>query len=220
MSALMTAAAAAGPLAAGWPVHAWRLRRRIEAARRDPLTGLWTREPFEVRARRHLASTLRPRAVVLVDLNDFKAINDVHGHAAGDAVITATGRRLNQWAADFGGTAGRLGGDEFAAVICTDSDTGVREAMTALLNRLDEDIACDGQGVWASAAVGVALTSTYPGAPDLPHLLRRADEAMYAIKQTSHGRSDWLVAGVVSGVPTVNGRRDGRRGTDGWEQER
>ncbi|MFE1016600.1 GGDEF domain-containing protein [Streptomyces sp. NPDC058794] len=99
----------------GWALHGSVLTRRLASARRDPLTGLHTRAGWTARAehciRRH------PRAaVLLVDLDHFKTLNDTHGHAAGDAALIATAHRLSNWCGRHG-TAGRLGGDEFVAVI-------------------------------------------------------------------------------------------------------
>lgn len=213
MSAIISAAVAAGPLAAGWAAHARVLRRRVDTARRDPLTGLWTRAPFEVRARRLLAGG--PRAVLLLDLNDFKATNDTYGHWAGDRVIAATGRRLGAWAEHHEGVAARLGGDEFTAVIPSFNDTAARQAFDDLLERLGEPIVWELGTLRAMASVGVALTDPRAGAVELSTALRLADEAMYGVKQTAQGRSHWSFAGPAPAVPTVNGRRDGRRGTDG-----
>jgi diguanylate cyclase (GGDEF)-like protein len=213
MSVILSAAVAAGPLIAGWTAHARLLRRRVDTARRDPLTGLWTRSPFEVKARRLLAAG--PRAVLLLDLNDFKATNDTYGHWAGDEVIAATGRRLGSWAEQYEGIAARLGGDEFTAVIPSFNDTDARKALGDLLERLGEPIVWELGTLRAMASVGVALTDPRAGAVELSAVLRLADEAMYGVKQTAQGRSQWMFAGPASTVPTVNGRRDGRRGTDG-----
>jgi diguanylate cyclase (GGDEF)-like protein len=213
MSAVLSAAVAAGPLAAGWAAHARVLLRRMNTARRDPLTGLWTRAPFEVRARRLLAGG--PRAVLLLDLNDFKATNDTFGHWAGDEVIAATGRRLGAWAERHEGIAARLGGDEFTAVIPSFNDTDARHALGDLLARLREPIAWELGTLEARASVGVALTDPRAGAAELSTALRLADEAMYGVKQTAQGRSQWMFASPTPTAPTVNGRRDGRRGTDG-----
>lgn len=128
MSALIAATMAAGPLVAGWSVHLWWLRRRLESARRDPLTGLWTREGF---ARRAAVLLRDPRAVVvLADVDHFKHVNDTHGHAAGDALLRATAGRLAHYTGPTG-VAGRLGGDEFAAVVI--DRHGMADDMLAVL---------------------------------------------------------------------------------------
>lgn len=92
-----------------WGVHGWWMSRRLRTARRDPLTGLWTRDAFTRRARRLLRN---PHAVVvLADVDRFKQVNDTHGHAAGDALLAATAGRLAH-AVGRAGVAGRLGGDD------------------------------------------------------------------------------------------------------------
>jgi diguanylate cyclase (GGDEF)-like protein len=117
--------------AAGWPLHAAVLRRRLAKARRDPLTGLAARDLFEARAARILAR--RPGAlVVLVDLDGFKMLNDTRGHAAGDAVLVQAARRLAAYVGP-GGIAGRLGGDEFAAVLPGIHDAGTLRSLHAAL---------------------------------------------------------------------------------------
>ncbi|MFD6872930.1 MULTISPECIES: GGDEF domain-containing protein [unclassified Streptomyces] len=211
MSHTMTALSAALPLVSGWSVHSLWLRRRIEAARRDPLTGLWTRDPFEERARKSLSHKCQ-RAVLVLDLNRFKEINDTIGHAAGDAVIRETGQRLGRWAEEHAGVAGRLGGDEFAAIIPGYGIDKLRVDLFMLAGRLDQPVPFDGRPIAVSASIGAAYHRT--GTGELSTLMRRADEQMYRAKQRGGG---WRIAHRLS-VPeagTVNGRRDGRRGTRG-----
>jgi diguanylate cyclase (GGDEF)-like protein len=219
MSELMFAAAAGLPLLAGWSVHALRLTRRIEAARRDPLTGLWTRDAFEERARKSLAKG-QQRAVLVLDLNWFKQINDTHGHAAGDAVIRATGMRLGAWAAGHHGVAGRLGGDEFAAVtdVCGEGAT-VTENLTAklldLVRSLERPVPFEGRDIDVHVSIGVARQWRAPA--DLSALLRLADEHMYRIKQEGGGFSLAPRYERAPALPTVHGRRFGRPGTTAKE---
>ncbi|MFD3805034.1 GGDEF domain-containing protein [Streptomyces sp. NPDC058619] len=211
MSHTMTALSAALPLMSGWSVHSLWMRRRIEAAHRDPLTGLWTRAPFEERAHKSRARGGQ-RAVLVLDLNRFKQINDTHGHAAGDAVLRETGRRLGLWAAEHAGVAGRLGGDEFAAIIPGYGIDKLRADLFTLAGRLNQPVLFDGHAIEVSASIGAAYYRTGPG--DLSTLLRRADEQMYRAKQRGGG---WRIAQrlTVPEMATVNGRRDGRRGTSG-----
>ncbi|WP_406360867.1 GGDEF domain-containing protein [Streptomyces sp. NBC_00715] len=210
MSGLMFAAAAGAPLLAGWSVHALRLTRRIEAARRDPLTGLWTRDAFEDRARKNLAHGSR-RAVLVLDLNWFKDINDTHGHAAGDAVIRATGMRLGAWAAGHHGVAGRLGGDEFAAVTAMDEPGEVLD----LIRSLERPVTFEDCDVDVHVSIGVARH--WHGSPDLSALLRQADEHMYLAKREGGGASLAPQHEATPALPTVNGRRFGRPGATGKE---
>ncbi|UXY36124.1 GGDEF domain-containing protein [Streptomyces albidocamelliae] len=215
MTELMYAAAAGLPLLAGWSVHALRLTRRIDAARRDPLTGLWTRDAFEGRARKSL-SMGEQRAVFVLDLNWFKQINDTHGHAAGDAVIRATGMRLGVWAAVHHGVAGRLGGDEFAAVteVSGEADTGVgslNAQVLELLRILERPVPFEGRNVDVFVSVGVARY--WRGTADLSALLRQADEHMYRAKREGGGASIAPKHETTPALPTIHGRRYGRPGT-------
>ncbi|WP_176710105.1 GGDEF domain-containing protein [Streptomyces sp. Wb2n-11] len=211
MSQTLTALAAALPLAAGWSVHSLRLRRRIEVARLDPLTSLMRREAFEARAGRDLRKSLT--SVVVIDLDGFKALNDTHGHAAGDVGLIIVAARLNDWAIRMSGCAARLGGDEFAAVATAAYDVDLMSALEDLHETLCEPFTFDGQRVELGASIG-AIRNDGDLAGTLPTLMRRADEAMYVAKQAGGG---WYVAKGLSPVRgTVNGRREGRTGT-GWE---
>ncbi|MFE9931796.1 GGDEF domain-containing protein [Streptomyces sp. NPDC005533] len=209
MSHTLTALSAALPLAAGWSLHSLRLRRRIEAARRDPLTGLLTRDGFAERASRMLAR--RPGAVYVIDLDRFKEINDTHGHAAGDAVLRAIGERLARWAEEYEGTVVRLGGDEFAAVGRVFSREDLAWTLSQLTDWLEEPIDVDGHVFTVGASIGAVDHHPGAGAADVSALLRLADEQMYRAKR---GGAPWLNAlNLTPERATVNGRRDGRRGT-------
>ncbi|MFF6785497.1 diguanylate cyclase domain-containing protein [Streptomyces sp. NPDC012510] len=200
MNTLATVLLSALPLASGWAVHVWWLRGCLNTARRDPLTGLRTRDGFTHRATALLRD---PRAVVvLADVDKFKHINDTYGHSAGDALLKATADRLAHHVGPAG-VAGRLGGDEFAAVVI--DDHGTAGDLLAVLAR-----PVDGQdpAVRTTVSLGWVRAADFP-ADDLSGLLRRADEAMYAAKQARAGTRraglGWLFA-------TVAGRRAGRTG--------
>ncbi|MCI0386245.1 GGDEF domain-containing protein [Streptomyces sp. CNQ085] len=210
MSTLLPAALAAAPLAAGWSAHLMWMRRQLAAAHRDPLTGLWTREVFEVRARRLLCGET---LVLLADVNDFKAVNDTHGHAAGDAVLAAIGGRLGRICGT--GVVGRLGGDEFAAVVPCRREA--ESAVAAVRLALGLPVEYEGRRLPVSVSLGAVPVAA---GTDLPSALRRADEAMYAAKRADGG---WCVADETApaALATVNGRRVGRPGTHhGGEGER
>ncbi|MFD7277051.1 GGDEF domain-containing protein [Streptomyces sp. NPDC059862] len=159
----------------GWAVHGSILTRRLASARRDPLTGLHTRAGWTARAehciRRH------PRAaVLLVDLDHFKTLNDTYGHAAGDAALTVTADRLRSWCGR-NGTAGRLGGDEFVAVVQELAAADLDALTTALHRPLDYA----GTSLPLAASVGVCRLAELP-IPALTDALAAADAAMYAAK--------------------------------------
>lgn len=205
MSTLLTALAAAGPIAAGWSVHSLWLRRSLRSARRDPLTGLHTRDGFTRRATVLLKD---PRAVVvLADVDRFKQVNDNYGHAAGDALLRATADRLAHYVGRAG-VAGRLGGDEFAAIVIDDHGT-VADLLAVLHGVLARPANGVDPAVHTTVSLGWVRAADHPG-EDLSGLLRRADEAMYVAKQ---GRAGVRRAGLGRLFATWSGRRAGRRGT-------
>ncbi|MFK0282548.1 GGDEF domain-containing protein [Streptomyces sp. NPDC090499] len=204
MNALATILLSALPLAVGWAVHVWWLRGCLNTARRDPLTGLRTRDGFTRRATVLLKD---PRAVVvLADVDRFKQINDRFGHAAGDALLKATADRLAHHAGRTG-VAGRLGGDEFAAVLIDDHGTAA-DMLAVLHGVLARPVDGQDPAVRTTVSLGWVRAADFP-ADDLSGLLRRADEAMYAAKQ---GRAGMRRAGLGRLFATVTGRRSGRTG--------
>ncbi|MFH8726540.1 GGDEF domain-containing protein [Streptomyces termitum] len=119
--------------------------------------------------------------VVLVDLDDFKAVNDTHGHAAGDTVLAATADRLTAWCGRHG-IAARLGGDEFAAIV---TDPARTPGLAELRAALDESVIHGGHVLRVSASVGHCHRNDLP-VPVLADALSAADASMYAVK--GHGR--------------------------------
>jgi diguanylate cyclase (GGDEF)-like protein len=170
----LTAAASIVPLL-GWAVHGSILTRRLASARRDPLTGLHTRAGWTARAE-HLIRRHPNAAVLLVDLDHFKNLNDTHGHAGGDAALVATADRLRAWCG-HNGIAGRLGGDEFVAVV-QDLAAADLDALTAALHR---PLPYDGVSLPLAASVGVCAVTDL-AVPVLTDALAAADAAMYAAK--------------------------------------
>ncbi|MEU2628346.1 GGDEF domain-containing protein [Kitasatospora sp. NPDC007106] len=164
--------AAAGVPLLGWTTHGTWLACRLATARRDPLTGLLTRDGFTARAERLIRTHPARATVLLVDLDDFKKVNDTHGHAAGDAVLTATAERLTAWCGSSG-IAARLGGDEFAAV-ALDSADRIPQLHAALRRPVD----LGGLVLDVSASVGASR----PAALLLTEALSAADRDMYAHK--------------------------------------
>ncbi|MGW0163886.1 GGDEF domain-containing protein [Streptomyces sp. NPDC003343] len=205
MNALTTLLLAVLPLLAGWVVHVRWLHRCLNTARRDPLTGLVTRDGFT----RHANVLLKdPRAVVvLADVDKFKQINDTHGHAAGDVLLKATADRLAHHVGRSG-IAGRLGGDEFAAVLI-DAHGTAADVLTLLHGVLARPVDGHDPAVHTTVSLGWVRAADFPS-DDLSGLLRRADEAMYAAKQA---RSGTRRAGLGRLFATVAGRRPGRTGT-------
>lgn len=185
------------------------LRAELAQARHDPLTGLLTRAAFEQRAPHILGAG--PCAVLLIDLDGLKRLNDQFGHDAGDAAIRATGASLTDALEPHpGATAGRLGGDEFAAVVPLPEAVALPWLLRGLHGSITAPFAHRGLCLTVGVSIGACLTADLP-AVSLPLTLRLADEAMYEAKRSGGG---WLAAaGPAPALRTVNGRRDGRRGT-------
>jgi diguanylate cyclase (GGDEF)-like protein len=151
------------------------------AINHDELTGL---------ANRRLLNTLGPSllrrtsryAVLVLDLNGFKPINDRYGHAVGDEVLRTVARRLSRCLIDD--LAVRLSGDEFAAILTESSLIGPRQDWLTLVGAISTTVAepmtIDGNELTVTASIGVATDNGEPTA--IAELIRRADLAMYRAK--------------------------------------
>ncbi|MGW6705471.1 GGDEF domain-containing protein [Streptomyces sp. NPDC054956] len=200
---------AAVPLT-GWALHAVALHKQLAATKRDPLTGLLRRDTYTARAR-SLVARHDDVAVVMVDADHFKRINDEFGHAAGDAVLAAFGAQLSTWAGPRA-AVGRLGGDEFAVVLRLPADRR-EQHLEQLVRLLRKPVVLDdGRTLDVAASVGAATPDAI-GTRDLSKLQRAADAALYDGKHT--GRAV-LAAAAHTTVPSINGRRAGRPGTAVW----
>jgi diguanylate cyclase (GGDEF)-like protein/PAS domain S-box-containing protein len=159
-------------------------RMRHEAVH-DPLTGLANRTLLRDRLEHALARSERETgatAVLFVDLDNFKRVNDEHGHAAGDAALVELGQRL-QTAVRPGDTIARMGGDEFVA-LCEDvSEESALTVGRRLLEAIQLPFTSGGVEHELSASVGIAL-----GHPDPDALLANADTATYRAKAAGRGR--------------------------------
>ncbi|MES5817225.1 EAL domain-containing protein [Streptomyces sp. RG80] len=172
-----------------------RLQAQLQHnAEHDPLTDLPNRALFTKRVQQALSgrrSSDRGTAVLFIDLDGFKAVNDTIGHQAGDELLVQAARRL-QDAVRYGDTASRLGGDEFAALIVGDGtrDRAARERhILELADRLritlSQPYLIDGNDVRVAASIGVAFSEPGLGAGEI---LRNADLAMYRAKSAGKGR--------------------------------
>jgi diguanylate cyclase (GGDEF)-like protein len=154
----------------------------------DPLTGLPNRALFMDRLSQASARSLRhPRLVALLflDFDDFKLVNDRYGHAAGDALLATVGDRLRNIVRGSD-TVARLGGDEFAVLLEDVEDTESAGIVAQrLIDVLNYPIAFGGAKFCCSASVGIAYASG--GLPPPEELLRLADEALYRTKRDHKG---------------------------------
>lgn len=156
--------------------------------RQDALTGLGNRASFFEHlqyALRQAAAGAAPLAVLILDIDHFKLINNSLGHAVGDDMLTRAARRIVGSVGPYGMTA-RMGGDEFAIVLTA---FGARSELSNLAEniaaQLLEPITCDGHVIHLAASIGIAV---FPhGGGDAMSLLRNCETAMYSVKEKGRG---------------------------------
>jgi diguanylate cyclase (GGDEF)-like protein len=166
----------------------------------DPLTGLANRALFRARLTAAVERNRRddrPVALLFVDLDDFKVVNDSLGHAAGDRVLQAVGERLRSCVRSVD-TVARLGGDEFAVLLEGEVDHPDRVGQR-ILAALRRPFDVDGRAVSVGASLGAAIPDGSEPALTPDALLRRADAAMYMGKRRGKGLL------VLYGPETVDG---------------
>jgi diguanylate cyclase (GGDEF)-like protein len=164
------------------------------AAFHDPLTELPNRRYLVEHCESALANAERHKqtiALLLIDLDHFKPINDKFGHDAGDLMLQSIAQRLREHVR-AGDAVARLGGDEFAVLICgDDAEQHARDIAQRLLDELAKPVMYGAQRLTVSISIGVAL---YPRhASNFSSLYKAADEMLYKVK--SRGRSAWAVCG-------------------------
>ncbi len=172
-------------------------RQLEEMAYLDPLTGLSNRRWFQMQTEKDLDQGLnsgRRLALMLIDLDNFKQVNDTLGHDAGDALLLCIARRLKESLQLFCeqsgklGRAARFGGDEFTILLDNmDGRTGLALTARGILDRLNQPVMLDGTEWEPSASIGIALFPEH--ANHFSALMRSADIAMYLAKK--EGRNQY-----------------------------
>jgi diguanylate cyclase (GGDEF)-like protein/PAS domain S-box-containing protein len=156
----------------------------------DTLTGLANRALFRNRLEHALAGQDRDSAtvaVLFVDVDDLKDVNDSLGHAAGDKVLREVGRRLDDCMRGVD-TAARIAGDEFAVLIHgSESETQSIEIARRIINALAVTLSLEGKQVQITASMGIAFNSGGPARANAEELMRDADAAMYMAKRSGKG---------------------------------
>lgn len=166
----------------------WIARARAEEQLRDPLTGLPNRQWLLERTWTALDDAERigaRSALILIDLDRFRSVNDTLGHLAGDRLLLQIADRLRM-ALPRGAEAARLGGDEFAVLLpVVDSTTSATRVARTLVAALGSPLDLDGLTLVLEASAGLAVFPDH--ALDAEGLLRRADVAMYQAKRDRTG---------------------------------
>jgi len=161
----------------------------LRLARRDFLTGLYNRFSFDERLEHAAAHADRyghKLALLMIDLDDFKYVNDTHGHPIGDALLVRVAQRLEKLVRKVD-TLARIGGDEFAVIYSEFQEVdSVTEFARRFLSVLSEPVEIEGRELRVNASLGV---SVYPEGDARPQdLLRQADLALYKAKNLGSGR--------------------------------
>ena len=178
--------------------------RIAQLARFDPLTGLANRALFRESLDDALARAMRTAkscALLFIDLDRFKMVNDTLGHGAGDRLLRETAGRLRD-AIGGGATIARLGGDEFAVMLPDASPRRAQHVASAIVATLTQPFDLDGHAVTVGASVGYALGPT-DGA-NVEMLMKSADLALYEVKSDGRGAA-------CRYAPAMRERADERR---------
>jgi diguanylate cyclase (GGDEF)-like protein len=171
---------------------------QLNRAAHDTLTGLASRGLFLDRLTEQL-SHAGDAALLFIDLDRFKLVNDTLGHAAGDRLLTIAAERIRSQLrpADL---AGRFGGDEFAVLLRDVADVAVATAVAErVVQALGEPMPIAGHSLSVGASTGIALAS--PDAHDPLELLRRADIAMYQAKRKGRCRYEVFTDEMMAEFP-------------------
>jgi diguanylate cyclase (GGDEF)-like protein len=169
-----------------------------EQARRDPLTGLLNRRALQTNLVAAAAQRgSEPFAVLYVDLDGFKGVNDTHGHDVGDTLLSLMARRI-ETVMRSGDDVGRIGGDEFAVVLPGAEREIAEDVARRLLSQFETPFKVGEHSITISASIGIAMSAAGDG--ETPReLLRRADRAMYTVKRADKG--DYIFAPEPSASP-------------------
>ncbi len=165
----------------------WTLQQEVEhMAYHDQLTGLGNRRLLEDRLRAACTDAKEGRGsvLILIDLDGFKAVNDEHGHLAGDKLLQAVAERLKDCAGDA--FAARLGGDEFAVLVPVRQDgRRVSEFAQCIIDELRKPYEIGGVEIGCGASAGLALIGHETG--NLDQAIGEADKALYMSKRSGKG---------------------------------
>ncbi|MFZ2510699.1 MAG: GGDEF domain-containing protein [Gordonia sp. (in: high G+C Gram-positive bacteria)] len=176
----------------GWSIglllmHQERLENQLrESVQRDPLTGLLNRRGFAEREARRTSAGPACDAALLLDLDEFKRINDTYGHDRGDALLRQCADEVRGWARP-GDLAARYGGDEFCVLISVENVEAAVARAEVLRRRIRTATLPGPDGVAATVSIGVAVAEGV-GTTPIGELIATADEALYRAKREGRDR--------------------------------
>ncbi len=170
-------------------------RQQHYLANHDSLTGLLNRAAFQGRLEQSLLQARRSAgavALLFIDLDGFKSVNDAEGHRAGDEVLRIVAQRIAS-TVRVGDTLARLGGDEFLVMLDQEVTRDVTDTIGhRIIEALHLPMVVDGRDLSIGASIGVAMYPPMEG--DIDALMNRADQAMYAAKRAGKGRLHYAQA--------------------------
>ena len=170
-------------------------RQQHYLANHDSLTGLLNRAAFQSRLEQSLAqvrSSAGSVALLFIDLDGFKGVNDAEGHRAGDEVLRIVAQRIAS-TVRAGDTMARLGGDEFLVMLDREVTRDVTDTIGhRIIEALHQPMAVEGRDLYIGASIGVAMHPPLEG--DIDALMNRADQAMYSAKRAGKGRLHYVEA--------------------------
>jgi len=169
----------------------------------DTLTGLPNRDMFRDRLGQEVKKSIRaelPLALLLVDLDQFKEVNDTLGHSVGDMLLIEAARRISTCVRESD-TVARLGGDEFTIVLSEITDSSnVDDIAQKIIGKLAEPFQLGGEVVYVSASIGITI---YPNdTDDIDELIKNADQAMYVAKKKGRNRSSYFTPSLQVAAQT------------------
>jgi diguanylate cyclase (GGDEF)-like protein len=172
--------------------------RASELATSDPLTGLLNRRALGESGARLIDTALkrgRAVAMLMIDLDHFKSVNDLHGHIAGDQLLRAAAHAITAPLPEQAIVA-RLGGDEFACAFAFDPEAqgAVDQVADAIIARMAQPFRISGIEAHIGASLGIAETE--PGCRTIDTLMRRSDIALYAAKRAGRNQRAWFDASM------------------------
>jgi diguanylate cyclase (GGDEF)-like protein/PAS domain S-box-containing protein len=187
-----------------------------DVANRDPLTNLWNRRRFDEELRQRLSEARRYEtagALVLLDLDNFKAVNDTSGHLAGDRVLRIVAARLIALTRSSDLVA-RLGGDEFAVLLPQVNEDGAKRCAQRILETLAPTSPADREenGPVVECSIGIALFPTHGTEPDA--LFELADHALYQAKLEGRNRATMYCPTVAKPATKSGIHLSGTSGTN------